>query len=259
MQQRDILVTLPTRLAFLAAAAALLTYPVAGRSAHPLEVSDAEPEHSQARRDRFVKEIADYADAIGERPRGDILAAFRSVDRDRFVPDYQRPYALENRPLPIGNKQTISQPTVVAMMTHLLQPQEEDRVLEVGTGSGYQAAILSRLVDRVWSVEIVEDLARRSAETLAELGYDNVTVRHGDGYRGWAEEAPFDGIIVTAAAPEVPPPLFEQLAPGGRLVMPVGEVGAIQYLMVYEKNLHGEVQQLRSIPVRFVPLTRQVR
>lgn len=220
---------------------------------------DAAAAETKRQRERLVQEISNYAQALGERPRQDVLAAMGAVERHHFVPYYQRPYAYENRPLPIGNKQTISQPTVVAMMTHLLQPEAGDRVLEVGTGSGYQAAVLARLVDHVWSVEIVEELARRSAETLAELDYDNVTVRHSDGYAGWPEQAPFDGIIVTAGAEEVPPPLIEQLAPGGRLVMPVGPVGGVQELLVFEKDANGELSRRRSIPVRFVPLTREVR
>ena len=196
----------------LIAAACITLLPAAGFMAAAAETERGE----ERQRERLVQEISDYAQALGEGPRDDVLAAMGAVERQQFVPDYQRPYAYENRPLPIGNKQTISQPTVVAMMTHLLRPQVGDKVLEVGTGSGYQAAVLARLVDHVWSVEIVEELARRSAETLADLGYDNVTVRHGDGYAGWPEQAPFDGIIVTAGAEEVPCLLYTSPSPRDR-------------------------------------------
>jgi protein-L-isoaspartate(D-aspartate) O-methyltransferase len=148
-----------------------------------------------------------------------VLKAVGNVERHRFVPETWREYAYEDTPLPIGHDQTISQPYVVAIMTEALQAGPDDVVLEIGTGSGYQAAVLGELVKRVYTIEIVPELGERAAETLAELGYDNVTVRVGDGYRGWPEHAPFDGIIVTAAPEQVPQPLIDQLKPGGRMVI----------------------------------------
>jgi protein-L-isoaspartate(D-aspartate) O-methyltransferase len=162
--------------------------------------------------------------------------------------------AYANRPLPIGRGQTISQPYIVALMTELMQVKPGDRVLEIGTGSGYQAAVLSALVREVYSIEIVPELGRSAAETLARLGYRNVVTRIGDGYQGWPEHAPYDAIIVTAAPNHVPPALVAQLTPGGRLVIPVGEL--IQNLMVVAKAADGTTTSTRIIPVRFVPLTR---
>ena len=210
-----------------------------------------------AERARLVNSIRDYASSTGERANPRVLAAMRSVPRHLFVPAGQRGEAYRDYPLPIGEGQTISQPTIVAMMTHLLKPEPGDVMLEVGTGSGYQAAVLSRLVDHVYSIEIVEALARRSAKRLDELGYDNVTVRHGDGYAGWPEHGPFDGIIVTAGAKHVPPPLVEQLKPGGRMVIPVGPSLGTQQLKLIVKDGKGRVTSRTITPVRFVPLTRK--
>jgi protein-L-isoaspartate(D-aspartate) O-methyltransferase len=193
---------------------------------------------------------------MGERANPRVLEALRAVPRHLFVPPGRRRGAYRDHPLPIGEGQTISQPTIVAMMTHLLEPEADDVMLEVGTGSGYQAAVLSRLVDHVYSMEIVEPLARQSARRLDDLGYDNVTVRHGDGYAGWPEHAPFDGIIVTAGAQHVPPPLVEQLKPGGRMVIPVGSSLGAQELKLIEKDDRGRVSTRIITPVRFVPLTR---
>lgn len=181
-----------------------------------------------------------------------VLAAMREVPRERFVPEVNRHHAYEDRPLPIGHDVTISQPYIVALMTQLLELPAGARVLEVGTGSGYQAAVLATFVGHVYSVEIVEPLASAARDRLAALGFDNVTVRHGDGYAGWPEHAPFDGIIVTAAPPEVPPPLLEQLAVGGKLVVPVGT--AEQTLRVITRHERGHVSR-DVIPVRFVPMT----
>jgi protein-L-isoaspartate(D-aspartate) O-methyltransferase len=207
-------------------------------------------------RNRLANSIRNYAQPIREPADRRILNAIREVPRHLLVPASQRPFAYQNRPLPIGEDQTISQPSLVALMTHLLRPSESDVMLEVGTGSGYQAAILSRLVNHVYTIEIVEPLARRSARQLADLGYANVTVRQGDGYAGWPEHGPFDGIIVTAGAPHVPKPLLDQLKPGGRMVIPVGPAGSVQRLKLITKDRLGRVREEEVIPVRFVPLTR---
>ncbi len=183
-----------------------------------------------------------------------VMEAIRSVPRHEFVPLAARPYAYENGPVAIGHGQTISQPYIVALMSDLLRPKPEDVILEVGTGSGYQAAVLSRLVSRVYSVEIVEELASQVAERLKRLGYHNVVVRQGDGYYGWPEHAPYDGIIVTAAASHIPPPLIEQLKLGGRLVIPVGEPLMHQELKVVEKGADGKTRVHDVLGVAFVPL-----
>jgi len=187
------------------------------------------------------------------------LAAMRAVPRHEFVPPDQRPYAYHDTPLPIGHDQTISQPVVVALMTQLVRPRPGMRVLEVGTGSGYQAAVLAETGARVWTIEIFRVLAEEARGRLARLGYRGVTVRHGDGYAGWPEEAPFDAIVVTAGADSIPPALIEQLAPGGRLVMPVGDPRFDQELVLVEKDAGGRVASRRILPVRFVPLLRGVR
>jgi len=184
-----------------------------------------------------------------------VLDAMRAVPRERFIPEHARDAAYGDHPLPIGHGQTISQPYIVALMTELLRPQPHHRVLEIGTGSGYQAAVLSGLVERVYTIEIVAPLADRARSVLAELGYDNVEVRTGDGYGGWPEEAPFDGIIVTAAPDRVPQALVDQLAPGGRMVVPVGPVYAVQSLVVIEKSEDGRVSRREVAAVRFVPMT----
>lgn len=185
-----------------------------------------------------------------------VLAAMRKVPRHELVPEAMRAVAYEDRPLPIGNDQTISQPYVVAFMTEQLRVGPDARVLEVGTGSGYQAAVLSGLVREVYSIEIVEALARSAAQALSRLGYRNVFFQHGDGYQGWPEHAPFDGIIVTAAPPEVPEPLKQQLAIGGRMVIPVGD--ETQELRVITRTKHGFDEQT-VLPVRFVPMTGQAQ
>ena len=184
-----------------------------------------------------------------------VLAAMEKVPRHEFVPQELDYLAYSNGPLAIGHGQTISQPYIVALMTDLLRTQAEDVVLEVGTGSGYQAAVLSLLVKQVYSIEIVAALAEDAAERLRRLGYSNVAVRSSDGYNGWQEHAPFDAIIVTAAAPTIPPPLLEQLKPGGRLVIPVGAPYDRQVLTVIDKDERGYVTEQTVLPVAFVPLT----
>jgi protein-L-isoaspartate(D-aspartate) O-methyltransferase len=186
-----------------------------------------------------------------------VLTAMNKVPRHRFVPADQEPNAYANRPLPIGNGQTISQPFIVALMTDMLGLKATDRVLEIGTGCGYQAAVLAELAREVYTIEIVAQLAREAAARLAELGYRNVNARSGDGYRGWPAHAPFDAIIVTAAAPEVPPALIEQLKPGGKLVIPVGAQWSGQELRIIEKDQHGKTTTRNALAVRFVPLTRE--
>jgi protein-L-isoaspartate(D-aspartate) O-methyltransferase len=184
-----------------------------------------------------------------------VLAAMRAVPRHEFVPAEVRAEAYADRPLPIGHGQTISQPFIVAFMTEQLRPQATDRVLEIGTGSGYQAAVLAGLVREVFTIEIVEPLARRAAADLHRLGYTNVHVKAGDGHQGWPEHAPFDAVIVTCAPDRVPSPLVQQLKDGGRMVIPVGPDGGVQELYVLEK-LGGEVRRKAVLPVRFVPMTR---
>jgi protein-L-isoaspartate(D-aspartate) O-methyltransferase len=186
-----------------------------------------------------------------------VLEAMRSVRREEFVPEEEKGAAYRNRPLPIGHGQTISQPFIVALMTDLLRLEPHHRVLEVGTGSGYQAAILARLAAEVFSIEIVEPLGLEAARTLDRLGIGNVKTRIGDGYAGWPEHAPYDAIIVTAAPEHIPAQLVEQLRPGGRLVIPVG--GLDQDLRVVEKKPDGTAISTAIIPVRFVPLTRERR
>lgn len=187
--------------------------------------------------------------------RPEVLAVLGRVPRHAFVPEDVRPAAYDNRPLPIGFGQTISQPYIVALMTDLLEPGPTDRVLEVGTGSGYQAAVLAELVAHVYSIEIIPQLARRAAERFGRLGYQNIETREDDGYFGWSHAAPFDGIVVTAAADHVPPPLVRQLKPGGRMVIPVGQRFSVQQLLLITKTREGEIETRQILPVRFVPLT----
>lgn len=184
-----------------------------------------------------------------------VMAAMSAVPRHEFIPRHLRKYAYLNRPLPIGHDQTISQPYIVALMTELADVDGDSVVLEVGTGSGYQAAVLAAIVKQVYTMEIVAPLGRRAQQTLQRLGYHNVEVRIGDGYHGWPEQAPFDAILVTAAPEKVPQPLLDQLRPGGRLVIPVGKQGTVQNLQVLEKDLRGAIREHSALPVSFVPLT----
>jgi protein-L-isoaspartate(D-aspartate) O-methyltransferase len=211
-------------------------------------------------RERMVEAIAAMARDTGRetgRPQfsARVMDAMRRVERHRFVAPELARDAYENRPLPIGNNQTISQPYIVALSTDLLDLERKHTVLEIGTGSGYQAAVLAELVSNVYSIEIVEPLGRDAAARLAALGYRNVEVRIGDGYGGWPERAPFDRILVTAAAPYVPEPLVQQLAPGGRMVIPVGTGIFGQQLLLIEKGADGQIRRKDVLPVRFVPLT----
>ncbi len=186
-----------------------------------------------------------------------VLAAMEAVPRHLFVPEGERFRAYEDQPLPIGNGQTISQPYIVALMTSLLEVEPGDRVLEVGTGSGYQAAVLSKLVREVYSIEIIKPLGDRARRTLAELGYRNVHLRIGDGYEGWRSASPFEGIIVTAAPPRIPEPLLQQLKTGGKLVIPVGN--AYQDLLVLTKRRDGGFDRRNVLPVLFVPMTGEAQ
>jgi protein-L-isoaspartate(D-aspartate) O-methyltransferase len=189
-----------------------------------------------------------------EQPDAGVLKALAGVERHLFVPDELVRYAYDNRPLPIGYGQTISQPYIVALMTDFLEIEKDDTILEIGTGCGYQTAVLSLLARKVYSIEIVAPLALVASERLARLGYDNVEVRNGDGSKGWPEQAPFDGIIVTAAAEEIPAALFEQLAPDGRLVLPIGAPHQSQHLYLVTRGPGGAMQKRHLLEVAFVPL-----
>jgi protein-L-isoaspartate(D-aspartate) O-methyltransferase len=185
-----------------------------------------------------------------------VLEAMRSVPRHHFAPEHPPRLTYSDRPLPIGHEQTISQPYIVARMTALVQPDSTDRVLEIGTGSGYQAAVLSTIVDSVYTVEILPELAATATRRLRRLGYDNVVVRHADGFKGWPARAPFDAIVVTAAPERIPPPLKAQLAEGGRMIVPVGPTGGRQQLTLVTKE-DGTIQTRELAPVRFVPFLRK--
>jgi len=219
----------------------------------------AEDADYTAARAAMVEELRLYAQFVDDpdeaRVSDAVMASLNTVKRHELVPLPQRRFAYENRPLPIGYGQTISQPYIVALMTQLIEPDADDVVLEVGTGSGYQAAILAELVDHVYSIEIIDALATRAKSDLARLGYKNITTRLGDGYYGWEEHGPFDAIVVTAAASHVPPPLIEQLKPGGRMVIPVGSRFLTQTLLLLEKTEKGEIITRQFGAVRFVPLT----
>ncbi|MDJ0835727.1 MAG: protein-L-isoaspartate(D-aspartate) O-methyltransferase [Acidobacteriota bacterium] len=184
-----------------------------------------------------------------------VLDAMGRVERHRFVPEPLKDRAYTDQPLPIGHGQTISQPYIVAAMTQLLKPSKDHIVLEIGTGSGYQAAVLAELVKHVYTIEIVAPLAARARNDLYDAGYTNITVRHGDGYRGWPEHAPFDGIMVTAAPDHIPKPLTDQLKPGGRMVLPMGPRNGAQQLLLLTKHADGSIQREVVMLVRFVPFT----
>ena len=213
-----------------------------------------------AERRKMVEEVladtaatSSYSGSSALSPR--VIAAMEKVERHRFVPADLAGFAYLNRPLPIGYGQTISQPFIVALMSGLMNVRAGDKVLEIGTGSGYQAAILAEMGSSVYSIEIIEPLGKQAGDLLKSLGYRNVETRVGDGYYGWPEAAPFDAIMVTAAASHVPPPLVKQLKPGGRMVIPLGTQFMTQYLMLVEKRIDGSVINRQILPVRFVPLT----
>ena len=237
----------------LASLAALLQFPVSEAGAQARE------EDFAAQRARMVAEIdalarETRAETGRERFSATVMAVIANVPRHQFVPLEQVRNAYRNSPLPIGHGQTISQPYIVALSTELAEPRPEHVVLEIGTGSGYQAAVLAGIVRQVYSIELLEPLGRDAAERLARLGYKNVEVRIGDGYLGWPERAPFDAIVVTAAAPSIPPALVAQLKVGGRLVIPVGASREVQELLVLTKRVDGGTDTRKILAVRFVPL-----
>ncbi len=223
---------------------------VPGACAQPATAPD---DDQQQQRARMVERQLAARDIKDQR----VLDAIRKVPRHRFVAPAQAASAYDDRPLSIGHGQTISQPYIVALMTQLADPQPGDRVLEIGTGSGYQAAVLAELAGEVYTIEIVEPLAAEATRRLKDLGYDNVEVRAGDGYAGWPEQAPFDIVMLTAAPGQVPQPLLDQLKPGGRLVAPVGSQLLGQELRLIEKRDDGSLRTTRVAPVRFVPFTRR--
>ncbi len=200
-----------------------------------------------------VRETSFYINKKRLDPR--VMSVMGRVERHKFVPGSERSWAYANRPLPIGHGQTISQPYIVALMTDLIGVNPGDKVLEIGTGSGYQAAVLAEMGAEVFSIEIIAPLARDAANRLTDLGYDQVKNRQGDGFYGWQEEAPFDAIVVTAAAGHIPPPLIRQLKPGGLMVIPVGSRFMVQQLVLIVKDSSGSITTRQILPVRFVPLT----
>jgi protein-L-isoaspartate(D-aspartate) O-methyltransferase len=237
-------------------AARLAAFLVGALAAGPVAASDERTDERQRLVQTVAAQMRETGSTTGRPALSErVTTALLQVPRHAFVPEDQRPFAYVNRPLPIGHGQTISQPYIVALMTELAQPQLDHKVLEVGTGSGYQAAVMARLVRAVYSIEIIEPLGLAARDRLQAQGYRNVTVRLGDGYHGWEEHAPYDAILVTAAASHIPPPLIRQLKPGGRMVIPVGAAFLVQQLMLVEKNADGTVSTRQILPVAFVPLT----
>ncbi|HUT94181.1 MAG TPA: protein-L-isoaspartate(D-aspartate) O-methyltransferase [Thermoguttaceae bacterium] len=234
-----------------AESAPLLGQAVAGESAH------ARPEDPKFARMRARMVEEDLRGPGREIKDAKVLEVMGRIPRQEFVPEGLRNRAYADHPLPIGHDQTISQPYIVALMTQLVEPGAESRALDVGTGSGYQAAVLAEISKEVYSIEIVKPLAEDAEKRLKDLGYKNITVRHGDGYRGWEEKAPFDVIIVAAAPDHVPQPLVDQLAPGGKMVIPVGRY--YQQLLVIERDKEGNVHRRPNIPVMFVPMTGEAQ
>ena len=200
-----------------------------------------------------VRRTSQYLNKFKLNPR--VMDAMRSVPRHEFVPIKIRNLSYRNRPLPIGHGQTISQPYIVAIMTDLISVDPESKVLEIGTGSGYQAAILAEIVKEVYTIEIIEPLGKSAKKRLSKLSYANIHVRLADGYYGWQDKGPFDAIVVTAAASHIPPPLIRQLKPGGKMIIPVGGQFMVQHLVMVEKNIDGSTKTRQLLPVRFVPVT----
>lgn len=234
----------------------------AERAYEPNDVEATGPDHSHPAFSERVAERQQMVDSqIRRRDVKDpnVLKAMRTVPRHALIPPGQQRYAYADRPLPIGDGQTISQPYIVAFMTEALRLDPNSIVLEIGTGSGYQAAVCAEIARRVYTIEIVESLAQRAAKQLKELGYGNVFVRAGDGYHGWPEEAPFDAIIGTAAADRIPQPLIEQLKRGGRMILPVSDEIGFQYLILITKDEQGQLERRNVMPVRFVPMTGEVQ
>lgn len=238
--------------------AAYVLLAVLGLGAEPALAAEDFQQQRQQLIQQIGEDVQTSSAVLGKsRLEDKVLQAMNRVPRHEFVPDKHKHQSYRNRPLPIGYGQTISQPAIVAIMTDLLQLEPTDKALEIGTGSGYQAAVLAALVDRVFSIEIVPELAERAAADLKRTGYSNVTTRQGDGYFGWEQQAPFDAIIVTAAADHIPPPLLKQLKPGGRMIIPVGGRFMVQHLVLVTKNAEGDIFTEQLLPVRFVPLTGQ--
>ncbi len=259
MAQSQLLHWIPVSIAAFFPAISPQAYPHAESDTDAVPTAGAEDEgvSEEAIHDlRRALMVTHHIQARGiEDPR--VLEVMGRVPRQKFVPDALSDQAYDDRPLAIGHGQTISQPYIVALMTELVRPEPGDRALDIGTGSGYQAAILAELTNQVYGIEILPELAVEGAERLKRLGYENVEVRQGDGYRGWPEHAPFDCIIVAAAPDHVPQPLVDQLAPGGRMVIPVGD--QFQHLILVEKAQDGSVMERRAVPVRFVPMTGEAK
>lgn len=234
--------------------AVLLLCSLSACSSPPVSGNPITQEEFRQQREQMVATQLQSRDIQDQR----VLGAMRRVPRHLFMPESMRQYAYIDSPVPIGEDQTISQPYIVGLMTQTADPEPQDRALEVGTGSGYQAAVLAELVQEVYTIEIIPALAERAGKALSELGYDNVEVRLGDGYQGWPEKAPFDIILITAAPEEIPQPLIDQLAAGGRLVVPVGPQGEIQTLTLVTKE-EGEVRRTSITDVRFVPMTGEAQ
>jgi protein-L-isoaspartate(D-aspartate) O-methyltransferase len=240
-----------TILTLMISALAVVFFITDGAPAFGADTKASRKENNDHFRQQRMKMIRQQIRARGiENP--EILAAFENVPRHRFVPEGLKKYAYQDRPLPIGEDQTISQPYIVALMTRSIEPKKTDRILEIGTGSGYQAAILAELSEQVYTIEILASLAESARRTLSETGYENVHVKTGDGFKGWPEHAPFDAIVVTCSPEKVPEPLKGQLAGGGRMVIPVGQ-GYDQNLVLLEKN-KGQLIEKQILPVRFVPM-----
>jgi protein-L-isoaspartate(D-aspartate) O-methyltransferase len=257
-----ILTTVPRSAFAVESKGADANQPAGGERRDPNSQKPPRPDHKHpAFKERVRERARMVAEQIKARDVNDpnVLKAMRIVPRHAFVPAGEQPYAYADHPLPIGFNQTISQPYIVAFMTEALALKRDYKVLEIGTGSGYQAAVCAEIASEVYTIEIVKELADSAKARLKELGYKNVFVRAGDGYFGWEEKAPFDAIIGTAAAGRIPPPLLAQLKPGGRMILPCEDDIGFQYLVVVTKDGKGRIQRKNVMPVRFVPMTGQVQ